>query len=60
MNYHDTFETIIASIAYVVVGMIVAKTARTWFGMWWQASYPITVLLWPIVVLNAIFGRNPG
>lgn len=53
-------EVIIAGLAYVVVGMIVAETARIWFGMWWQAPHPITVLLWPIVVLNAIFGRNPG
>ena len=55
----SVFEIIIAGLAYVVVGIIVAKTARIWFGMWWQAN-ALTVLLWPIVVLNAIFGRNPG
>ena len=56
----SVFEVIIAGMAYVVVGMIVAETARIWFGMWWLTTHPITVLLWPLVVLNAIFGRNPG
>lgn len=52
----SVFEIILAGMAYVVIGMIVAESARIWFGMWWLTMHPITVLFWPVVVLKALFG----
>ena len=54
----SVFEIIIAGMAYVVIGMIVVESARIWFGMWWLDLS--ATLFWPIIVLNIIFGRNPG
>lgn len=44
--------------AYAIVGMMVVESARIWFGMWWLEIRVSTVLLWPLIALMALFGRN--
>lgn len=56
----SVFEIIIAGMVWIIVGMIVAETARIWFGMWWLTMHPITILFWPFVILSALFGKHHG
>ena len=49
---------IICLLIWVIVGMIVAESVRIWFGLWWLQMSPSVVLLWPVVLVAALFGRN--
>jgi len=52
------FEITLAVMAYIIVGMIVAETARVWAGMWWLSVSFSTILLWPLIAISAIFGKH--